>query len=124
MNTVVLKSNHSFFIIHIGPSPTRFCHVMYYHGDKSYPCLVGIGSNIFYLKNPSNADFSKKNIYKCATQLQIFLKIKVLHTGGTCTVSTSTNEFNGDALSNAVTSFFTFHKQNNNKNVKKDGNQV
>ena len=23
--------------------PTRLCHVMYCHGDKSYPCLVGIG---------------------------------------------------------------------------------
>ena len=27
----------------LNPIPTRFCHVIYCHGDKSYPCLVGIG---------------------------------------------------------------------------------
>ena len=25
------------------PIPTRLSHVIYYHGDKKYPCLVGIG---------------------------------------------------------------------------------
>ena len=25
------------------PIPTRLCHVIYCHGDNSYPCLVGIG---------------------------------------------------------------------------------
>ena len=27
----------------IKPIPTRLCHVIYCCGDKSYPCLVGIG---------------------------------------------------------------------------------
>ena len=27
----------------INPIPTRLCHVIYCCGDKSYPCLVGIG---------------------------------------------------------------------------------
>ena len=27
----------------INPIPTRLCHVIYCHGDKSFPCLVGIG---------------------------------------------------------------------------------
>jgi hypothetical protein len=25
------------------PIPARLCHVIYCQGDKSYPCLVGIG---------------------------------------------------------------------------------
>ena len=29
------------------PIPTRICHVIYWCGDKSYPCLVGIGLNGF-----------------------------------------------------------------------------
>ena len=28
------------------PVPTGHCHVMYYQGDKKYPCLVGIGQPI------------------------------------------------------------------------------
>ena len=31
------------FIIVFNPIPSRLCHVMYYHGNKKYPCLVGIG---------------------------------------------------------------------------------
>jgi hypothetical protein len=27
----------------LDPIPTILCHVIYYCGDKSYPCLVGIG---------------------------------------------------------------------------------
>ena len=27
----------------INPIPTRLCHMIYCHGDKSYPWLVGIG---------------------------------------------------------------------------------
>ena len=27
------------------PIPTRLCHVIYCQGDKSYPCLFGIGFN-------------------------------------------------------------------------------
>jgi hypothetical protein len=34
------------------------------------------------------------------------------------------NEFNGKALSNALASFSTFYKENNNKNLKKAGNRV
>ena len=29
--------------------PTRLCHVVYYHGDKKYPCLVGIGLRLDHL---------------------------------------------------------------------------
>ena len=29
----------------LNPIPTRLCHAIYCHGDKSYPCLVGIGLN-------------------------------------------------------------------------------
>ena len=24
----------------VNPIPTRLCHVIYYHGDEKYPCLV------------------------------------------------------------------------------------
>ena len=34
-------------IIKVNPIPTRLCHVIYCHSDKSYPCLVGIGLNYF-----------------------------------------------------------------------------
>ena len=27
----------------LNPIPTRLCHVIYYHTDKKYPCLVGLG---------------------------------------------------------------------------------
>jgi hypothetical protein len=29
---------------------TRLCHVIYYHGDKKYPCLVGIVLMIIYVE--------------------------------------------------------------------------
>ena len=29
------------------PFPTSLCHVIYYHGDKKIPCLVGIGLSVF-----------------------------------------------------------------------------
>ena len=29
--------------IFLNPIPTRLCHVIYCFGDKSYPCLDGIG---------------------------------------------------------------------------------
>ena len=29
--------------LQIKPILTRLCHVIYCHGDRSYPCLVGIG---------------------------------------------------------------------------------
>ena len=35
-------------VIQFNPIPTRLCHVIYCHGDKSYPCLVGLG-----LRKPS-----------------------------------------------------------------------
>ena len=28
--------------IPLNPVPPGLCHVMYYHGDKKYPCLLGI----------------------------------------------------------------------------------
>ena len=36
----------------INPIPTRLCQVIYCHGDKSYPCLVGIGLTLvlYFLK--------------------------------------------------------------------------
>ena len=27
----------------LNPIPPRLCHVIYYHTDKKYPCLVGLG---------------------------------------------------------------------------------
>ena len=35
-------------VIQFNPIPTRLCRVIYCHGDKSYPCLVGLG-----LRKPS-----------------------------------------------------------------------
>ena len=32
--------------VRINPIPTRLGHVMYCNGDKSYPCLVGIGLSV------------------------------------------------------------------------------
>ena len=42
---IVISSYIWFFIdlSILNPIPTRLCHVIYCHGDKSYPCLVGIG---------------------------------------------------------------------------------
>ena len=34
-------SNSKF--VQLNPIPTRLCHVIWYCGGKSYPCLVGIG---------------------------------------------------------------------------------
>ena len=31
----------------VNPIPTRICHMIYCHSDKSYLCLVGIGLNYF-----------------------------------------------------------------------------
>ena len=31
------------FLKNLNPILTRLCHVIYCHGDKRYPCLVGIG---------------------------------------------------------------------------------
>ena len=48
MNVIhsILKDHimHVFF----NPVPTRLCHVTYYHGDKKYPCLVGIRLSDFW----------------------------------------------------------------------------
>ena len=41
-----IVSNHH----NLNPIPTRLCHVIYCHNDKSYPCLVGIGLSILSLK--------------------------------------------------------------------------
>ena len=42
-----VKRYQDFFVCCINPKvnpvPTRLCHVIYYHGDKKYPCVVGIG---------------------------------------------------------------------------------
>ena len=32
--------------VKLNPIPTRICHVIYCRGDKSYPCLVGIGLKV------------------------------------------------------------------------------
>ena len=37
----------NFKILHLNPLPTRLCHVIYCCGNKSYPCLVGIGLKQF-----------------------------------------------------------------------------
>ena len=34
-----------FFAFLLNPIPTRLCHMIYYHGDKKYSYLVGIGLN-------------------------------------------------------------------------------
>ena len=33
----------------VNPVPTRLCHMIYCHSDKSYPCLVGIGLKRKYI---------------------------------------------------------------------------
>ena len=33
------------YMLLLYPIPPRLCHVIYCHGDKSYPCLVEIGLN-------------------------------------------------------------------------------
>ena len=48
--------------------PTRLCHVVYYHGDKKYPYLVGIVLNSSGLSWSEltwawNADFSRKTCW-------------------------------------------------------------
>ena len=35
------------YVLQFNPIPTRLCHVIYCHGEKSYPCLVGIGLSLF-----------------------------------------------------------------------------
>ena len=44
------KGNKNWLFLSISynfdPVPTRLCHVIYYRGDKKYPCQAGIGLKV------------------------------------------------------------------------------
>ena len=40
---VIVKLEHAKPLRVFNPVPTRLFHVIYYHGDKKFPSLVGIG---------------------------------------------------------------------------------
>ena len=43
LNLTILTTTKPMLLSYFHPIPTRLCHVIYCHGDKTYPCLVGIG---------------------------------------------------------------------------------
>jgi hypothetical protein len=38
-------------VLNSAPAPTSLFHMIYYHGDENYPCLLGIGLRNTPLKN-------------------------------------------------------------------------